>query len=100
MCLRLKESVEGFQAGLLLALVVCLTSVIKAEQLPLKTYTIADGLAHDRINRIVQDSHGFLWFCTIEGLSRFDGYKFTNYGIDEGLSNRNVFDLLETRGGD
>jgi hypothetical protein len=31
------------------------------------------------------DSRGFLWFCTNEGLSRFDGYGFTNYSTDQGL---------------
>src|SRR5262249_37628165 len=51
------------------------------------------------INRIVQDSKGFLWFCTSEGLSRFDGYKFTNYGTDQGLAGRQVSDFLETRAG-
>ncbi len=73
---------------------------VQAERLPVKTYTIADGLARDNINRIVRDSRGFLWFCTGEGLSRFDGYRFTNYGVDQGLSNRIINDLLETRSGD
>ena len=49
-----------------------------AETLPVKSYTTSDGLAHDRVNRIVRDSRGFLWFCTSEGLSRFDGYEFNN----------------------
>ncbi|HYX40101.1 MAG TPA: two-component regulator propeller domain-containing protein, partial [Pyrinomonadaceae bacterium] len=61
-----------------LLLFVCLDA--RAERLPLKTYTTADGLAHNVINKIVRDSRGFLWFCTEEGLSRFDGYSFTNYG--------------------
>jgi ligand-binding sensor domain-containing protein len=56
-------------------------------------------LAHDVINRIVRDSHGYLWFCTREGLSRFDGYTFTNYARAQGLPGRDVFDLLETREG-
>ena len=68
-----------------------------AERLPIKTYTAADGLARDHVNRIVQDSKGFLWFCTSEGLSRFDGYRFTNYGMEQGLADRQVNDLLETR---
>jgi ligand-binding sensor domain-containing protein len=69
------------------------------ERLPIKTYTTADGLARDQINRIVQDSKGFLWFCTTEGLSRFDGYKFTNYGTEQGLAGRVVNDFLESRTG-
>ncbi len=71
-----------------------------AETLPLKSYTTSDGLAHDRVNRIVRDSRGFLWFCTSEGLSRFDGYEFKNYTQDDGLPHRAVYDFLETRGGE
>jgi ligand-binding sensor domain-containing protein/two-component sensor histidine kinase len=82
-------------AGLLLSLL----SASQAEQLPFKNYTTADGLARDQINRIVRDSHGFLWFCTREGLSRFDGYTFTNYANAQGLPGRAVNDLLETRDG-
>src|SRR5215469_1056248 len=72
---------------------------VQAEQLPIKTYTTAEGLADDRINRIVQDSRGLLWFCTAEGLSHFDGYKFTNYTKANGMPNDFVTDLLETRDG-
>ena len=46
---------------------------VHAERLPIKTYTTADGLAQNSVNRIVRDSRGFVWFCTDEGLSRFDG---------------------------
>ena len=59
--------------------VFSLAPEVQAELLPIKIYTTADGLADDRVNRIGQDSHGVLWFCTAEGLSHFDGYKFTNY---------------------
>jgi ligand-binding sensor domain-containing protein len=85
--------------GLVVGLVLALAPVIHAEHLPFKTYTIADGLAHDLINRIVRDSHGYLWFCTHEGLSRFDGYTFTNYAKAQGLLGRDVNDLLESRDG-
>lgn len=84
---------------LLLLFALC-APVCLAERLPLKPYTTADGLASNVINRIVRDSHGYLWFCTDEGLSRFDGYGFTNYGTDQGLPHRIVNDLLETPEGD
>lgn len=73
---------------------------ILAERLPIKSYTTADGLAHNEVNKIVRDSRGFLWFCTSEGLSRFDGYNFTNFGIDQGLPHRVVNDFLETKSGE
>lgn len=71
-----------------------------AEQLPIRTYTTADGLPRDRIFKIVPDPRGFLWFCTYDGLSRFDGYEFVNYSDAQGLPHRVVYDLLITRGGD
>src|SRR4030095_6907185 len=74
-------------------------SFARAERLPVKTYTAADGLASNRISRIVRDSRGYLWFCTENGLSRFDGSRFTNYTAEEGLRDGEVNDLLETRGG-
>ena len=39
--------------------------------------TINDGLSHSKVNCIYQDSRGFLWFGTNEGLNRYDGYDFT-----------------------
>ena len=72
----------------------------QAARLPLKTYTVADGLPNNIINKIVRDSRGFLWFCTQEGLSRFDGYSFTTYGVDQGLPHLMVNDFLETRNGE
>ena len=63
-----------------LAYLLVLSSAASAERLPVKPYTTADGLPVDIVIRIKRDSHGFLWFCTRDGLSKFDGYQFTNYG--------------------
>ena len=84
---------------LLLLLLLGWSGSLRAEQLPIRTYTAADGLAQNLVLRIVRDSRGYLWFCTAEGLSRFDGYTFTNYTTDHGLPHRSVRDLLETRRG-
>ena len=81
-------------------LLLCFSTLTHAERLPLKSYSVADGLAHNEINKIVRDSRGFLWFCTAGGLSRFDGYSFTNFGTDQGLGHANVSDILETRNGE
>jgi ligand-binding sensor domain-containing protein len=71
----------------------------RSERLTLKVYTTVDGLANNIVSRVVADSRGFLWFCTGDGLSRFDGQTFTTYGRDEGLPSAKVNDLLETRAG-
>ena len=75
------------------------TVILQGAQLPMRIYTVADGLAGNQINCIIQDSHGFIWLCTEEGLSRFDGYQFPNFGSAQGLSGT-VNDLLEIRSGE
>src|SRR5207249_1264269 len=84
---------------LLLLLMLAQSGLARGERLPIKRYTAADGLAHNNVQRIVRDSRGFVWFCTFEGISRFDGYGFATYGVDHGLPSPVVNDLLETRGG-
>jgi signal transduction histidine kinase/ligand-binding sensor domain-containing protein len=71
-----------------------------AERLPVRVYTVDDGLAGDEINAIHQDSHGFLWIGTDSGLSRFDGSRFVAYDPRHGLPSPNVTALLaEPSGG-
>ena len=72
---------------------------IFAERLPVKNYTVADGLLRDEVTKIKRDSHGFLWFCTGEGVSRFDGYAFKNFTTGDGLPERHANDFLETHDG-
>lgn len=45
-------------------------------------FSIPEGLPSSSIRTITQDSIGFLWIATLNGLSRFDGYQFTNYHFD------------------
>jgi ligand-binding sensor domain-containing protein/signal transduction histidine kinase len=78
---------------------VLFSSAIQAEQLPIKTYTTADGLAHGTVNSIYQDRKGYIWFSTFEGLSLFDGYSFTNYNQRDGLPPGVVNQVAEDRDG-
>ena len=70
-----------------------------AERLPVRAYTTADGLGHDRVFCVVQDSRGLLWFCTIDGVSRFDGHRFVNYGEAQGLPAAPAYAFIESRPG-
>ncbi|MBE9562112.1 MAG: response regulator, partial [Proteobacteria bacterium] len=38
-----------------------------------------DGLSQSTVYTILQDSQGFMWFGTQDGLNKYDGYKFTHY---------------------
>ncbi len=44
-----------------------------------KRYTVQNGLPSDIIKGVQQDSSGFLWIATDEGVAKYDGVNFTNY---------------------
>src|SRR5258705_1657905 len=62
-------------------------------------YTTQNGLSDNLVLCIEQDSRGFLWIGTKEGLNRFDGYQFKKYFAEKnnkaGLPNDNILDLCE-----
>ena len=48
---------------------------------------IKDGLPDNSIRQIMQDKKGFMWFATLNGLSRYDGNHFKNYINNPGSEN-------------
>jgi len=94
-----KLAVRCLLIACLAAALHCLAERGAAQQLPIRNYTIAEGLAHGRVASISRDSRGFLWFCTYDGLSRFDGNSFVNYGERDGLAHSRLNDVLEGRDG-
>ena len=42
-------------------------------------YSLDNGLPQNTVMDILQDKKGFMWFSTWNGISKFDGYTFTNY---------------------
>jgi signal transduction histidine kinase/ligand-binding sensor domain-containing protein len=94
-----QPSLPVFGALMIFACVLACPLISKAEHLPIKTYTVADGLLRDTVFNIKQDSRGFIWFCTEEGVSRFDGVGMRNFTVADGLPDRSVGDFLETRTG-
>ena len=71
-----------------------------AQELFFSKYTVSDGLVNNSIRKIYQDSKGFLWISTWEGLSKYDGHRFTNFTESNGLSHNLVNDVIETPGGE
>jgi len=68
-----------------------------------KRLTVRDGISHNRINCILQDSKGLMWFGTQEGLNRYDGYQVTVYlhqpGDLNSLNDNIIRALFEDRQG-
>ncbi len=81
-------------------LLFLLLQALRAGQPPFRLFTTEDGLVRNWIERIRSDSRGYLWFCTVEGISMFDGSRFTNFTVRDGLPNRLVYDLIEVSTGD
>lgn len=61
-------------------------SLLNAQRIFSASYTMDDGLAANRVYSILQDSCGFMWFGTDDGLSRFDGVRFKNYYLSEHIN--------------
>jgi signal transduction histidine kinase/ligand-binding sensor domain-containing protein/DNA-binding response OmpR family regulator len=67
-------------------------------------YDIDNGLSHNTVRCVAQDSHGFMWFGTARGLSRFDGRHYKNFYAAEAdstaLGSNSIHSLFADSGGD
>jgi len=85
---------------LLLALLIPSFRIQAQSQLQITNqFTTKDGLCHNYIFCMEEDSRGFLWIGTYEGLNRYDGFRFETYFTERNnfnsLSHNSVYDILE-----
>jgi signal transduction histidine kinase/ligand-binding sensor domain-containing protein len=77
---------------------------IAAQSLNFDHYLVADGISQSEILNIHQDSEGYIWIGTQNGLNRFDGYTFEKYFYEpsdnHSISNNWIFDIAEDPDGD
>ncbi len=68
-----------------------------AQPLPVgfRHFTADDGLPSSEVHEVLQDKQGYLWFATDNGVSRYNGYQFENFGPLHGLKDPVVFHLQE-----
>jgi transcriptional regulator with GAF, ATPase, and Fis domain/ligand-binding sensor domain-containing protein len=98
-----------FRHALLLLLVAATThhlrgsSVATPTELEFEHITAADGLPANTVYWITQDSLGFLWFSTWNGLARYDGYTFKQFVPEpdnpNSVSDRYLVEILPDRQG-
>ena len=66
--------------------------------------TLDDGLSQSNVLSVLQDSDGWMWFGTENGLNSYDGYEFRHFKRERGnssaLSNDFIFDVVEGKDGD
>ncbi len=72
---------------------------VEAQSLNFDHYSVADGVSQSEILNIHQDSEGYIWIGTQNGLNRFDGYTFEKYFYEpsdnHSISNNWIFDIAE-----
>ena len=71
--------------------------------LKFKKIALAEGLSQSSVLCILQDSKGFMWFGTRDGLNKYDGHSFKtyryNYKDKNSISNSFIKTILEDKNG-
>ncbi|MBK6965317.1 MAG: hypothetical protein IPH20_15635 [Bacteroidales bacterium] len=72
-----------------------------AQQYFFSGYSIGNGLSQSVVNCIFQDSRGYIWIGTQNGLNKFNGYNFTVFTSDPGdsasISNNWIYSIAEDK---
>jgi streptogramin lyase len=80
-----------------------ITGFSQNQSLKFEHIGVKEGLSQINITCIKQDSRGFIWIGTRDGLNRYDGYKFTIYRFnaadDNTISNNFIQDIVEDKSG-
>ena len=50
-----------------------------AQEIKFNHLTVDNGLSNNKVNCVLEDRTGFIWFGTEDGLNRFDGYDIKIY---------------------
>ena len=83
----------NFKNGILAVLVsvffiITLTNISEAqEHINFKHITIENGLSQSNAQTIYQDSNGYIWIGTNEGLNRYNGFEMKVYKSDKDKKN-------------
>src|ERR1700710_504603 len=89
--MRLRTLVTAWRcllvAGVLLAGVTAPTMAADAPPLILEHLTTADGLPQATVYTTLQDSQGFIWLGTEDGLVRYDGHELVRYAYSREVHN-------------
>lgn len=77
-----------------LAFFAVVSCAVQGQQSAFVQYNTGDGLAQSQVRAMAWDNSGYLWFGTLGGISRFDGYEFVNYTKDHGLPDNQINAIL------
>jgi Signal transduction histidine kinase len=92
-----------FKVCFITALLCTLAAALQGQPpyLYFERLTTENGLSHNKINCFLQDTRGFIWIGTEDGLNRYDGRTFTIFRNEPGnaasLSGNIVTDIIEDK---
>ncbi|MFN0275667.1 MAG: sensor histidine kinase [Chitinophagales bacterium] len=82
-----------------LAIALFTSQTLIAQLFPYRQYSSDGELVNSNVNAMMQDAEGYIWFATDNGLSRFDGSKSNNYGIENGLPVNSILSITSDERG-
>ena len=62
---------------------------------PVESFTVEHGLSQSQVISLYQDSYGFIWIGTKQGLNRFDGFRFESNLTNDSYPNDYISDFAE-----
>jgi signal transduction histidine kinase/ligand-binding sensor domain-containing protein/DNA-binding response OmpR family regulator len=82
-------------------LLVCFVFVkTYAQEAVFEQLSTLNGLSQNTVRCLMQDRNGFIWVGTINGLNRYDGFRFISYKPNEGkLTDSRIKDLVQDKHG-
>jgi diguanylate cyclase (GGDEF)-like protein len=88
-----------FLAGFCVSSIAAVAMASDAPPLVLEHLTTADGLPQGTVYTVLQDSQGFMWLGTEDGLVRYDGHEIVRYAYSRsarnGLPGNFVYQVVE-----
>ncbi|MFT3903335.1 MAG: two-component regulator propeller domain-containing protein [Niabella sp.] len=89
------------KSSIILVVLIACQSLSLAQHYYFRHYQVEDGLSNNTVICTMQDSKGFLWFGTKDGLNRFDGYTFkvfrNNPADSTTIGNNSIWRLYEDK---
>lgn len=80
---------------LYILILLSLNANLNAQIYPFRGYSIEDGLTENTVNAITQNTEGYVWIGTENGLNKFDGLDFETYFEIHGLQSNKIYSLFE-----
>ena len=77
----------------LVSIVIFLTGLYFHAAAENRVFNVHCGLSENTVRSIIQDSTGYMWFATKDGLCRYNGKDFTSYGSSSESSNSSPLNI-------